>query len=212
MIYPNIPDLPGVPPVLRNPLAAAAATRGAEIIGKFFDQFKAGYGVYNESGEKILNPDSILSLDYVNQRKISSFPIEKGSFNNYNKVNDPFRDTIRACRGGSVEDRMTFIQELLALSDSLELVKLVTPEYTMINVNMEGFTYRREQKAGANIIIAECRFVEIRIPGLQPENTAITTHAKSPTAKNKTFSGLANAIVATVSIASTATLLIGKNL
>lgn len=195
MNFPNVPNLPGVPPVMRNPLAAVT-TLAAPIISALLDSFKPVFGVFDEAGAKLLEADTFISLEYTNQRKISAFPVEKGSFTNYNKVNDPFRGIVRAAKGGTLADREAFIASLQALADSLDLVKLVTPEAVYINVNMEGFSYKRTQTSGANQIIAECKFVEIRLPGWLPAQP-VTPQAKSPSAMDKIVSGLSKPIEAT---------------
>lgn len=202
-IFPNVPDLPGVPPVLRSPLAGAAIL-AAPKIQNFLDQFAPNFGVFDKNDVKILNPDSFLSIEYANSRKISSFPVEKGSFANYNKVNNPFSGIIRVAKGGSVSDRQTFLAELQALADSIDLVKLITPEAVFLEVNMESFNYRQEARSGATMIIATCKFIEIRIPGWIQQSGTITTTSKSPSALSKISSGFSSPIKAAMAISSLA--------
>lgn len=211
MNYPNVPDLPGVPPLARDPLAAVT-TLSAPIIGKFLESVKPIFGVFDLTGKQILNPDSFVSLHYTNSRKISSYPVEQGSFANYNKVNDPFQGVIKVAKGGSVSDREAFIGELKSLADSLELVKLVTPEAVFLNVNMEKFDYARQQQNGANMIVAECRFVEIRLTGLIVDKATVTTTAKSPSAMDKIKVGMSKPIDAATNVVTKATAFLDKGI
>ena len=160
--FPAVPNAPGVPPLLRNPLAAAA-TLAAPLIGSFLDSFSQVWGVQDSNGNMVLSADSFLGIDYTNSRRIANYPIEAGSFASYNKVNDPFRATVRMAKGGTLADRESFLAQLQTLADSLALYTLITPEETYKNVNMERFDYRRDARNGAGIIVASCHFVQIRI-------------------------------------------------
>lgn len=159
--FPDVPNLPGVPNITRNPLAAIT-TLTAPLISGFLGSFASVWGVFDDSGNQVLTPDTFLGIDYENSRRISNFPIEQGSFASYNKVNDPFVGTVRMAVGGTLAAREQFLQALQALADSIDLYTLVTPEASYANVNLERYDYRRDARNGAGVIVASCRFVEIR--------------------------------------------------
>ena len=210
MNFPNVPQLPGVPPVLRDPLAAAA-TIAAPFVGSLLDSMSPTFGLFDQANVKLVDPDSFLGIDYTNPLKISAFPIEKGSFQNYNKVNNPFLATVRLAKGGTKDDRDNFLKDLQKLSNSLDLVKLVTPEAVYLNTNLESFSYRRSANNGANMIIAELKFVEIRLPNFVKDTTSITK-AKKPSLIDKVMSGLKSPLAAAKSVASKATDFISKGI
>lgn len=160
--FPNVPDLPGVPAVLRGSILAQVATLASPVIGGFLDLFVSVWGILDASGNPAIAPDTFLGIDYQNSRRISNYPMEAGSFASYNKVNDPFRATVRMATGGALADREGFLADLQRMADSLDLYTLVTPEGSYPNVNLERFDYRRDERNGANMIVASAHFVEIR--------------------------------------------------
>jgi hypothetical protein len=160
--FPNVPNLPGVPAVLRGPLLAQVATLAAPIIGGFLDSFAPVWDILDSGGNSVIAPDTFLGIEYQNTRSISSYPLEAGSFASYNKVNDPFRATVRMATGGTLADREGFLADMQRMADSLDLYTIVTPEGSYSNVNLERFDYRREARNGANMIIVAAHFVEIR--------------------------------------------------
>lgn len=159
--FPSVPNVAGVPAMLRDPLAAIT-TLAAPVISGFLGQFTPVWGVFDSSGKAIITPDTFLGIDYENARRIANFPVEQGSFATYNKVNDPFTATVRMAVGGTVAQRNAFLQALEMLSDSTALYTLVTPEASYKNVNMERYDYRRDSRNGAGMIVASCRFLEVR--------------------------------------------------
>ena len=185
--YPSIPSLPGVPPVVRDPLAAVAAV-AAPAIQSFLSLFAQTWGVFDENGVQVLEPDSFLGIEFINAYNISSYPVEKGSFANYNKVNNPFYATVKLAKGGTTEDRAAFLDALSEIAKSLDLYTIVTPEDTYSNVNLEQFDYYRETKDGAGIIIANCRFIEIREAQSEPSLKQAQT-GQSPTSSAEINSG-----------------------
>ena len=181
----NFPFLPGVPP-LQNKIIAAGALLAATGIQKLLDKLKPTWGIYDAGGnDEIIKPDSFLAIDYTNSQNISDYPIEKGGFASYNKVQNPFSATIRISKGGSDTDRATFLSKLESMLTSLELYTIVTPEKAYINVNIENIDYRRESTNGVSLIVASLRFVEIREAILVSEQRAgsPSTTATTPTAQ-----------------------------
>lgn len=161
--FPSVPDLPGVPNVLRNPLAAAT-TLLAPVIGNFLDDLLPSnkWAILDKNGKNAINPDNFLSIEVVDPYSISSFPVEKGSFADYNKIKRPFTVSVKMSAGGTIADRQSFLIDLYTLETSTDLYSIVTPEITYLHVNMERFDMRREARNGASIIIVDCHFQEIK--------------------------------------------------
>jgi hypothetical protein len=176
-LYPNVPDLPGVPPIARNILAPVAVI-ASPIVSRFLSLFDQTWGVFDEDNNQVLAPDSFLGIEFQNAFNISNYPVEQGAFASYNKVNNPFACWVRVAKGGSKEDRDDFLEALGTLSKSLDLYTIVTPEKVYSDVNLETFDYRRETDNGAGIIVANCKFIEIR------QATAEYSNTKSPTASD----------------------------
>lgn len=159
--FPNVPNLPGVPALARDPFAVGI-TLAAPLISGFLGSFMPTWGIFDSSGNKALNPDTFIGIEYDNPFRVSIYPVEQGSFANYNKVKTPFSGTVRMAIGGPLQNRQQFMASLESMVADTNLYTLVTPEATYANVNLERYEYRREETSSANLIVARCRFVEIR--------------------------------------------------
>jgi hypothetical protein len=168
-LYPLVPNAPGVPPVLRNVVKIAdAATLGflglSEALDALIGAESPQWGIFTTSGEVVAIADSVLSLEYRNDSRISDYPVEQGAFASYNKVADPYSVRVRMARGGTEQDRSDFIAAIEAAAATLDLFEVRTPEMIYPSANIEGLDYRREAINGAGKVIVEIRLREIRQP------------------------------------------------
>lgn len=191
--YYDVPDFPGVPPLLRDPKAAAIGfAAGAitsfvspvigaakSIIGSVtgsLDTMLGGgddisgtadaptsWGLFDDQGQQVIFPDTFLGIEYRNSRRISNYPLEQGAFESYNKVNDPFDVVVGMACGGDVAKRTDFLATCEALANDLNLYTLVTPEAVYESVNLERYDFARKQHNGATLITVNFYFKEIRI-------------------------------------------------
>src|SRR6266705_2743285 len=99
--FPNVPNLPGVPPVLRNALASVSTVQvlvaGANTIVQFFQgqPTKPLWGVFDSNRKSVVDADSFLAFENINETNISDFPTQNGGFATYNKVRLPSRNALR---------------------------------------------------------------------------------------------------------------------
>ncbi len=165
-LYPIVPNLPGVPALLRDAATIAdSATFGllgiSDALSDLIGSEPIKWGVFYGSGEALAEADSIISFDYSNGAKVSNYPIEQGAFASYNKVNSPYDAKITMTCGGSEERRSAFIFALDYAADSLDRFSILTPEKSYFNANIERFDYRRTATNGAGIIVAELYLIEV---------------------------------------------------
>ncbi len=102
------------------------------------------------------------SLDYSKEMKISDFPIERGGFASYNKVEMPANPMMVLYFSGTETERKKFIDTIDAATKSLELFAIVTPEVNYIGYSMERYAYRRANNQGAYMYIIEVLLKEVR--------------------------------------------------
>jgi hypothetical protein len=155
------PDFPGVPPLLNNPLPAAALL-ASPVLSNLLDMLAPKWGIFTESGAQAVVPDSFLELDYVNSSNIPTYPQEQGAFASYNKVPNPRAHSIGMSKGGSKKEMTDFLTLLESLGDSLDLFTIVTPNRSYPRTNIDKCEYRRSSFGGAGIIVATIHFTEIR--------------------------------------------------
>lgn len=176
-VFPNVPDLPGVPPLQRK-ITSAAIAGGALYVKDVFKLASGppAWGVFDSQGKLFLEPDSFLGIRYRNQNQISDYPVEEGAFATYNKVQTPFDAMVSLAKGGTRPDRVKFLKNVEAMFADINLYQLITPELTYPDVSVEDYDYERRTRNGAHMIVAHIHFKQVRIlpnPGqyAQPKPT-----------------------------------------
>ncbi len=163
-LFPDVPVFPGVPPVLRDAVSA---------ISDFVPQLTADnanlttdlapvWGIFDADGNLVIDPDSIVAIDYGKEEQISSFPVERGSFQSYNKVETPYSLRVTMTKGGSIGEREAFLQDCNDLRASIDLFSVVTPEETYENGNVTRVGKVRNAQSGAQLLTVEMVVEEVR--------------------------------------------------
>jgi hypothetical protein len=138
------------------------------------------WGIYDsDTNQPVLISDNTVSFGYKQEYKISDYPIQKGTFANYNKVELPFIATIRMSVGGSLLDRAKFLDELVTLGTSTQLFNVITPEHVYLNANIIDYDYQRTTINGAGMIVADIKLMEIRLTAQATFNNTQSTTDKS---------------------------------
>lgn len=154
---PDIPNWKGIP---NAALDAGISFGGAALINKLFGNY---WGIFNQYGVPLLLADNVISLQYQNQSRVVSAPIEKGSFASYNKVADPWKATVQLSKGsGGTFERGAFLAQLEILSKSTLKFIIITPEFVYKFANITGYGLAREAKDGATLIKVNVHLEEIR--------------------------------------------------
>lgn len=160
-LYPDVPNAPGVPPVLRQ-IGSYIEADLAALSTQTSDAYQAPtWGIYTANG-LALDPDNVRALGFVGEYRIADYPIENGDFRSYNKVRLPFAVRIAMTKGGSAAERIAFVNDLETLRASLDLVNVVTPEATYIDLNVTRVSYDRAAEAGAGLMAVEIVLEEVR--------------------------------------------------
>lgn len=128
-----------------------------------------------ETGESIIEADSVLSFEYKNSYKISTYPQENGAFQAYNKVKEPFDIRLKFSIGVSVAARSGLLKQAEDGLQSTTLYIVVTPEARYPNANIQNINYQRTTRNGAAMIILEVWLTEIRqvTTGVNTSNTPL---------------------------------------
>lgn len=164
---PNVPDLPGVPPIARTLGVEAVAAIGmldpsleAAIFG---GAATTQWGVFDMQGNQVLTPDSFVRMEIDEPYVVSNYPVEKGSFASYNKVKQPEEGTVTLAKGGSAAERGAFLHAAKGLQESLKSYQIVVPEGAYYPVTIDRVSYERRTGGGAYLILVHLHFKEIRI-------------------------------------------------
>ena len=182
--FPNVPKVPGVPSLPRSAKFPAAArmvlglTQG--LLWRLF-QVDTRWGIFDSKGKALGDPakftgfvgslldsaglGSTLStggVEYSKETRVSDFPLERGSFASYNKVEQPANPSVTLCLTGSEKNRRTFLEAIDKAAKSTDLYSVVTPEVTYVNYSVERYSYSRRSSKGATLLIVDISLREIR--------------------------------------------------
>lgn len=145
----GLPKIPNyvAPEVLSN---VGIALGGAALLNATFGKV---WGIVNEFGIPIVLADTVLGMNYDAGSSISKYPVEKGSFASYNKVNAPSMATVQMAKGGdSVTSRGLFLAQLETLLKSTVSFNIISPEYVYLNYQIIGINHARSAQDGATMI------------------------------------------------------------
>lgn len=160
--YPNVPLIAGVPAVLRragdlrDAQQTLAAASNRELPGT------QRWGIYRADGTIALEADSVVSVEHSAEYRISDYPVEGGSFEDYDKVATPFALRVTVVKGGTVEERQQFLTTAQALLETLDLYDVVTPERVYLNVNVTRIGRSANSDRGAGLATVELVLQEVR--------------------------------------------------
>jgi hypothetical protein len=161
--FPAVPNVPGVPALARQAvpslgglvnMAIAAAVQA--VLGA------AVWGVFDQSGKPALLPDSFLDIDAKGDSRVANYPVERGGFGSYNKVQFPYDCRLRMAIGADLVTRTAFLAQCEAMKQSLDRFTVITPEATFLNATLQTYSYRRDSRNGVTLIVVDLWFAEVR--------------------------------------------------
>ena len=184
--FPNVPNAPGVPPLPRLAGATQAASSAISILqGAIWRIFSVDneWGIFDSAGKPLGDPRKITgflgalaqsagflygttlstgSVMYTKETKVSDFPVERGGFASYNKVESPGTPVVTLCFTGSESERTQFLAAIDFACKSTELYTVVTPEVQYPRHSVERYNYQRRSNGGATLLVVEISLKEIR--------------------------------------------------
>lgn len=192
--FPNVPDVPGVPSLLRDPLAAVPLlpTLVSDAIA-FVVGLLGGpqWGLFLNGIPLIITADTVASFDYKQSWTVSDYPVEEGAFASYDKVAVPFDVRFRYGKGGSDAELLAFLLLIETVAKSLQRFAAVTPSRTYNSVNVTHYDYRRTSTNGVSMIVVDVWCVEVRVT-----TTSAFTDTKSPSGASSTEGGVVGTLPA----------------
>ena len=184
----------------------AVVTAGSSANAGGFMASVAGKLGATKSGNPVLTPDSVSSLEWHGEERISDYPVQNGEFSSYNKVKVPFDlRMVMTCQGlnvvqsalqtvtqslnqalsniglafGQPMSRDAFLRQLDTMLESTDLYDVVTPDKVYQNVNLVAYNHAKKSDDGATLIKAELMFKEIRETGKAQYSTPIVSTSET---------------------------------
>lgn len=221
--FPNVANSPGVPAIPRIAGASGIVQSIKGIAnGVLWASMRSGtnWGIYTKEGKALADPSklsgvvgsvagtlgigptlSTVSFDYGKEMRISDFPIEKGQFASYNKVEIPSNPTVVLGFTGSEQERGTFLAAISKATRSTEILTIVTPEVHYVNQTIESYSFRRSAEHGATLLIVEVRLKQVRqVSSAYTKSGGQAGAAKSNNASAPVKSGVVQALPSASSV------------
>lgn len=157
---PNVPNVPGVPALLSySPFSVVLLVQ--DVARAVLGPFVTRWGIFL-NGVPVLAADNQISFEYLQDFPISDYPVEKGGFQSYNKVQLPGDIRVSFSAGGSEENRQAFLASVDAVMNTISLYDVVTPEKIFLGYNFTHRNFRRTAQRGVGLIVVELRLTEVR--------------------------------------------------
>jgi hypothetical protein len=182
--FPDVPDDPGVPPVKRAGAFSSLGSinllvaDGIQVLRLFLP---SEWGIVDEGGQNPFPGSNVMRVEFKQDYRISDYPVERGSFESYNKVQVPWSAKVTLATEGDVipgvgslgflgslvgmtqaGKRTAFLASVKAAAASLDLFTLLTPEASYPNGNIVHFDYDRSGAHGATLLMVDVWMEEVR--------------------------------------------------
>lgn len=161
--------------VINPPVIIATTTSDDEVEAELTNQ----WGLYTQEGQLAAPADTVLAFEIVLDARISDYPVEKGGFASYNKVQVPYEIRAVMTRGGSVENRQDFLKAIQDAWQATTLYNFVTPECVYLDVNVVGVRQQRASDRGNGLMALEVVLRKVRQTA-----TLAFTDTKEPTGED----------------------------
>lgn len=183
ILFPVVPNVPGVPPVLREAsslVSAIAPLLTQDSIGALLAGSQQ-WGVYNADRTIAIACDSFVGVDVRRTWSISDYPVEKSSFNSINKVQHPDELSVILAKGGTPQDRRDFLLQIKQVAASTDLYSILMPEGNFASVSIVRYEFRRAAANGVSLLLVNIGFESVRVTATSTQSsTTVSAVAPAP--------------------------------
>ncbi len=144
--------------------------------------------ILDESGGDAIEFTSFVDIEYTNEGKALTYPVEKGSFASYNKVQNPGAIRVTLGKQGTEFEFDAVLTSLDTYQREAVILSVATPATFYNDYTLESYSYRRTRDSGAGLLIVELRLQEVKEVATQTR-TDVITKPKNPSSSGKTNTG-----------------------
>lgn len=171
-----VPNVDGVPDVAFAPgYAAGLALATADTaVGLLSFAGASRWGLYL-GGRSVIEADTIIAFDHKQEWVLADYPLERGAFESYDKVQIPYDVRLIFVAGGSEANRGGLLASVAAIAGDLNLYDAVMPEKIFSRLNVIHYDFRRTAQNGVGLLSVALWCQEVR-------ETTSTAGASNPSA------------------------------
>ena len=155
-----IPNVPGVPP-LASYAVDTIELLFADVLSALFGFATPIWGIYLD-GVPVIAADNQVDFNFNQDSPISTYPVEQGGFQSYDKVLLPSEIRCRFSAGGTEANRQEFLQSVEEVFNTIDLFDVVTPEVIYTAYNFTHRDFDRSADKGAGLIVMDLWLTEVR--------------------------------------------------
>ncbi len=147
--------------------------------------------LWDERGNTAVSFTSFFDIDVRNEGQALSYPIEDGSFANYNKVDSPLQIRVSLGFQGDETEFEYILERLDEYKKGSSILDVVTPSTIYSYMTLESYSYKRAKDGNAGMLTVELVLVEVRQVRVQvttisnPRNS--TSTSKENTGQKKPY-------------------------
>lgn len=141
-----------------------------------------------EGGGQLVQFTSLLDIDILHEGQALSYPIEKGAFMSYNKVQSPLDIRVTLAKMGLPSEFSDILKTLDKYQTEALKLSAVTPSAYFDSLTLQSYSHRHEHRRNANMLTVELHLVEVREVESQTTNVQISK-PKNPTSSGKVNTG-----------------------
>lgn len=160
-----VPNAPGVPALLTGfdaSISLGITLLANDLIAGLGGLIGPQWGIFS-NGFPVVSADTVVSLDYKQESVVADYPLERGTFESYDKVQVPFDARVRFVAGGSDANRAALLASIAAIQGDFNLYDVVTPEAVYTSCNVMHHDYHRSSNNGLGLIQVDVWLRQIRI-------------------------------------------------
>ena len=122
------------------------------------------WGIFSGGGA-VISADTVAEFDYKQEWAISDFPVERGAFESYDKVDLPYDARVTFLAGGSEANRSALLSSIAAVAGTTQVFDVVTPEAVYISATISHYDYQRTAKRGLGLLSVTVWLLQIIVQG-----------------------------------------------
>lgn len=149
------------------------------------------WGLLDEKGASVVSFTSFIDISVRNEGQALSYPVEEGSFTNYNKVESPLDISVTLATQGSESDFEFILVKLDEYKREAVTLSVITPALLYRNMTLKSYSYERKQENNAGMLSVQLDLVEVRKSG--QEGSALVSRFKNPSSASPIHTGHASA-------------------
>lgn len=152
----------------------AGATEVYDLLAPHYAQ----WAIYSSgTSDDAITPDSVGELDFRGESRVCNYPLERGAFASYNKVQTPYGLRLQLVCDGNLMSPDDFLRQLSYMLNSTETYDVSTPHGFYESLTVAQMDYKKTASNGASMVIADVMFEEVR----EVASATYTASGSSPT-------------------------------